>query len=113
MTAGMRLCVVSAVLVLSCSCRSRETDARRALREETAARSRAGRESMSLYEKGLREEAKDRTEAARDHFRGAVRADEDNAYAWMALGAAELRLENYYAAAEAFHRAARLAPTRY
>jgi Flp pilus assembly protein TadD len=113
MRAGKVLCVLSALLILTCSCRPREADARRALREDVAARQHAARESTVLYEQGLKEEARGRTESAREHFRRAVRAAEDNELAWMALGAAEFRLENYYAAAEAFHRAAGLAPTRY
>ena len=58
-------------------------------------------------------DAAGKPEAAADLFQRAVAADENNAAAWMALGGVELRLEGYFEAAEAFHHAARLAPTRY
>jgi Flp pilus assembly protein TadD len=90
-----------------------QTDARRAYQQDLAARARAGGESTTLYQQGLDADAQGKPEAARELFQRAVGADEDNAYAWMALGGVEFRLEHYYEAAEAFHHAARLAPTRY
>src|SRR4051812_31585755 len=104
---------VMAVLLLTCSCRPMPTEARQAYQQDLAARDHAARDSTTLYQQGVDADAQGKPEAARDLFRRAVGADGDNAVAWMALGGVELRLENYFEAAEAFHHAARLAPTRY
>lgn len=105
-------CVV-ALLLLACSCQQTQSDAHRTYQQDLAARDRAARDSMSLYQQGLDADVRGKHDQARDLLRQSVDADEDNASAWMALGGVEFRLENYFEAAEAFHHAARLAPTRY
>jgi cytochrome c-type biogenesis protein CcmH/NrfG len=106
-------CCVVAMLLLACSCRSTQTAARDAYQQDLATRDHAARNSTTFYQQGADADAQGKPDAARDLFQRAVAADEDNAVAWMALGGVEFRLENYFEAAEAFHHAARLAPTRY
>lgn len=114
MTAGKPILFgVVALLLLACSCQQTQSDARRTYQQDLAARDRAARDSMSLYQQGLDADARGKHDQARDLLRQAVDADEDNASAWMALGGVEFPLENYFEAAQAFHHAARLAPTRY
>jgi tetratricopeptide (TPR) repeat protein len=101
------------LLAVLCSCQSARNDAKKALADELSARQENQAKSMQCYEQGVRAEKESRRAEARKCFSAAVEADGDNAYAWMSLGAIEYDEANYYRAAEAFHLASKLVPTRY
>jgi tetratricopeptide (TPR) repeat protein len=101
------------LITLCCSCGPQRGQARRAVSNELSAREQARRESNELYRRAVAERGAGHDDAARALLGRAVRLDDGNVHAWMALGAVEFDSERYLEAAEAFHRAAKLAPSRY
>ena len=87
--------------------------AKREFAEQIASRRENKRTSMNLYRQAmLSEQAGDSSQAVR-LLEQAVKADDTNAYAWMALGEAAYRQERMYDAARAFDKAAKLEPDRW
>ncbi|MGE5612384.1 MAG: tetratricopeptide repeat protein [Bacillota bacterium] len=101
------------LMVVLCSCQSPQNRAKETLAQELTARQANRVKSMQLYASGVQAQKQSRPAEARNCFSAAIEADGDNVYAWMSLGAMAFDEANYYRAAEAFHRASKLAPTRY
>lgn len=95
------------------ACHQPQARGQRAVAEEIKARDQRRVKSRRLYEQGM--EAYDTLQlgTAAHRFTKAVGVDDRNEHAWMALGVVEHARRNYYKAAEAFHQASRLAPTRF
>lgn len=104
------LLALSLVLV---ACQSPRDRARRELASELRTRRADADRSMKLYRRGLAAHAGGDLESARRDLDDAVAADDQNAFAWMALGAVRFEGDALFEAASCFERAARLAPTRY
>lgn len=101
-------------LLTVCACSSSRSQKVRQPRPASARQQeRAAQESMRLYERGRKAQDDQKIAEAARFYSLAVNADQANIYALMALGQTELLRERYYPAAEAFHRASRLAPSRY
>ena len=104
--------LVSMVLPLA-SCRSPATAARQQLARDLAQKRDASPKAMKLYQRGQTAQREGARDQAMKFYAEAVKTDPDNIFAALALGEIEFQREHYYAAAEQFHRAARLAPTRF
>lgn len=110
---GAFWCLATCVLCAAAGCHNGRTEARKAMQDELATRQAQAKESLRLAKKG-QDAVEDRDYAkARQLLTQAVQADDRNVVAWMLLGKAEFEDHRLYYAAEAFHRARRLAPTRY
>lgn len=107
------LLVLALLAVVMTGCHDPRRAALMELQGELANRQMARQRSAELHTKAREAlEAGDIRQARADLFM-ALEADERNAAAWMTLGRLEYEAENLTEAAQAFHRAARLAPTRY
>ena len=104
-------CLLS--FLLFCSCGSPQKDAQRKLARELELRRENEARSMRLYEQGIGAQKASGARDAKQYFSESLRFDGANVYAWMALGSCRFDEEDYYAAAEAFHQAAKLLPWRY
>jgi len=102
-----------ACLTVLPSCQSPRDKALATVQSQLATRTAARQRSMDLLRKAQQADQASQPQQARQCLQQAVREDDRNASAWMALGALEYQQDNYYQAAEAFHRAARLEPTRH
>lgn len=107
------IAIVLLMMGVLCSCQSSRKRAQESLASELSARQANRSRSMQLYQQGLQARTESHIAEARDRFSAAIQADGDNLYAWMALGAIVFDEADYYRAAEAFHMASKLAPTRY
>lgn len=94
------------------ACRNSRREASNAVANDLRARDQRRVESERLYEKGRSAHLAGKATAVK-YVEQAVQANPDNLYAWMLLGEIQFDEERYFEAAEAFHRASRLAPTRY
>ncbi len=95
------------------ACQNPRDQALTSVQSQLATRNAARQRSMDLLHKAQQAGEASQPQQARQCLRQAVQEDDRNASAWMALGALEYQQDNYYQAAEAFHRAARLEPTRH
>ena len=101
------------VCLCAAACANPRAQAAKALEQQLAGRREGRAKSMRAYTRAL--EALDDADSAgaRKHLNRAIAQDNNNAHAWMALGALEHDQGNLHEAAQAFDRAARLAPLRY
>ena len=110
-----RGCILSAMFLLLAvwGCRTPQSDPTADWRSRLSLRQEGAAKSTKLYQQGMEAyESKDRPKA-RSLLTEAVTADSRNAHAWVALGVVEMEMDNLFDAAVAFHRAARLQPSRY
>ena len=96
-----------------CGCQDLRVEARDRVKNELAERNTRRAHSVELCRKAQDACEKHDVPRARVLLNRAVTEDSRNTYAWMALGSLEFDQENMYEAAQAFHQAARLEPTRY
>ncbi len=106
------LCVVCTCLML-CSCQRGRSPAVKAYDAALSARKETQTKSVLLYEAGMKARSESKAEEAIRYMREAVEVDPQHAQAWMVLGVLEYKRKNVFEAARAFHRAGRIAPTRY
>lgn len=112
----MRFVAGMVVVTMSLSfgaCRPSAEVARMQIDRDMAQRRLATENSMQLYERGRKAQREGAADEAAKHFRAAVDAHSENIFAILALGEIEFEREHYYAAAEQFDRASRLAPARF
>lgn len=95
------------------ACQADRWRARQAIDRQIEARQRKQEESARLYDRGLKAHRDGRLEDAASALQGAVAADARNAGAWMGLGVVAQAQDRRLEAAQAFTRAAALAPSRY
>jgi len=101
-------------LATSVGCQDpQQVRAQRAVARELEARRVRRAESMELYRQGRQACRARDLERAGELLGKAVGVDDRNVLAWMTLGLVHHERQRAYEAAEAFHRAARLEPTRY
>jgi tetratricopeptide (TPR) repeat protein len=105
--------LLTLLATMLCACQSPRKDAQKALAHELSARQENQARSMQLYEQGVQAQKQAHPAEAHKCFSAAIDTDGDNVYAWMAVGVMAFDAADYYRAAEAFHRASKLAPTRY
>lgn len=101
------------ICVLLCGCRNPRADAIDAVKTELAARRTRRTRSMELCVKGRNAQANGDIALARKCLNDAIKADDRNAHAWMALGILEFEQDELHEAALALHRASRLEPHSY
>jgi tetratricopeptide (TPR) repeat protein len=98
---------------MACGCSAGpQASARQKLSEALAQRQERQAQAQQLHEEGLKLLSQQKLAPAAQKFRAAVEADERHAGAWVALGVAAYRQEDWAAAATAFDRARSLAPHR-
>lgn len=100
--------IIVAVAAVGCGgSPGRDIASQLAERQENRAR------SIQLHQRASAADRRGDSEQAAELLSEAVVVDERNAAAWMALGVKQYERDNLFAAAAAFHRAARLEPRRY
>ncbi len=113
MKTGLYIIILLNTCLLVCGCPDRRTKAQQMLATQITSRQAAKETSIELYRKGMAAyEAGDFIEAHKCLAKS-VSQDDRNVRAWMALGVVEFERDSFFEAAHAFHRVARLAPTRY
>ncbi len=116
-------CGMILALVAATGCLSPQEKAQRAVEEELRERRQQQAQSDRLYDQAMeayKQSYLDRElgvspdlDKAQDLLRQSVAAYDGNANAWMALGVVAYEKDEFFDAARAFDRAARLMPTRY
>lgn len=107
-------CVVSVLACMSCiSCADTRNNAAESVKKELVDRNAKAARSTRLYEKGAEQLEKNHLKEAGDLLEQALREDNRNAGAWIAIGIVRYRQEDWFKAAQSFHRASRLEPNRY
>lgn len=99
--------------LLAGACQQPRVEARHALTAELKQRQAQRLASTRHCRRGVEAYRAGDFDQARTHLEQALGSDDRNAAAWMAFGAVTFELDDLAAAAEAFDRAARLAPTRF
>lgn len=108
---GFFLC--SCLVICSCQYDNDLPSAIKAYEAELSERKKAQAESNLLYEKSMTAYSESRPKDAITHLNEAVNIDPQNSKAWMTLGVLEYARDCIFEAAQAFHRASKLEPTRY
>jgi len=104
---------MSLLLGMIYGCSSSAEFARQNVARELLAQRQAQRTAWDLYQKGAKAMEANQLDQARALLTHATTLDSRNLAAWLCLGMVEYKTGNYFAAATAYDRAIRVAPSRY